>query len=121
MRYIAVILCGFSAVIFAQLDYDAGLQQGRITYYDQVTIGACDIPESARPAYTCALNEDAFQGGLACGATARLVLNDNDTIILQQGVNGYNGCFDTYAASYIIVDTLNLGSSEVLKINYLDC
>lgn len=53
-------------------------------------------------------------------STAILSAGTN-TIILQQGANGYEGCFDTYAASYTIEDSLNIGSSDVLKIEYLSC
>ena len=42
-------------------------------------------------------------------------------IVLQQGTNGYDGCFDTYAASYNIEDSLTIGSSDMLRIEHLSC
>jgi expansin len=74
-----LFLCGFSV---AQLDYNAGAKQGRITYYDQVTVGACDIPVNTRPQYTAALDQPDFQNGLACGATARLINNGKEIQVM---------------------------------------
>lgn len=70
MHKSTAFLCVLGVSAFAQLTYTTGLVQGRITYYDQTTAGACDIPVSVRPAYTAALNWSDFQSGLACGATA---------------------------------------------------
>jgi hypothetical protein len=69
---IPLILCLAGALI-AEIDYDAGVQKGRITYYAQSNIVACDIPQSEWPQFTTALSEKHFQGGLACGATVRLM------------------------------------------------
>jgi hypothetical protein len=66
------ILCAATAAS-AEIDYDAGVENGRITYYAQSNIVACDIPQSEWPQYTTALSEKHFQGGLACGATVRLM------------------------------------------------
>jgi expansin len=77
-----VFLVSLGISVFAQLDYNAGVKQGRITYYDQVTVGACDIPVSARPQYTAALDQPDFQNGLACGATARLINNGKEIQVM---------------------------------------
>ncbi|MBN1130974.1 MAG: hypothetical protein JXA71_18440 [Chitinispirillaceae bacterium] len=69
---ILCILCVCSPGI-AGIDYDAGVENGRITYYSQSPTVACDIPQSEWPQYTTALSEKHFQGGLACGATVRLM------------------------------------------------
>jgi expansin (peptidoglycan-binding protein) len=57
----------------AEISYDAGVEKGRITFYSQSPAVACDIPQSEWPQYTTALSEKHFQGGLACGATVRLM------------------------------------------------
>jgi expansin (peptidoglycan-binding protein) len=67
-----LFLCMVTA---AQINYDAGVQQGRITFYSQSATVACDIPQSEWPQYTTALDEKHFQAGLACGATVRLMNN----------------------------------------------
>jgi expansin len=54
----------------AQIDYKAGFVKGRITFYSQSPIVACDIPQSEWPQYTAALSEKQFKNGLACGTTA---------------------------------------------------
>jgi expansin (peptidoglycan-binding protein) len=69
---ITCILCAFTVGI-AEINYEAGVEQGRITFYAQSNIVACDIPQSEWPQYTTALSEKHFQGGLACGATVRLM------------------------------------------------
>jgi expansin (peptidoglycan-binding protein) len=69
---IPFILCVYVSGI-AEIDYDAGVEHGRITFYAQSNIVACDIPQSEWPQYTTALSEKHFQGGLACGATVRLI------------------------------------------------
>ena len=69
---ISFIFCLYVSGI-AEIDYDAGVEHGRITFYAQSNIVACDIPQSEWPQYTTALSEKHFQGGLACGATVRLI------------------------------------------------
>jgi hypothetical protein len=69
---ITCILCVYALGI-AEINYDAGVEHGRITFYSQSPAVACDIPESEWPQYTTALSEKHFQGGLACGATVRLM------------------------------------------------
>ena len=69
---ILFILCVITVGI-AEINYDAGVEHGRITFYAQSNFVACDIPQSEWPQYTTALSEKHFQGGLACGATVRLM------------------------------------------------
>jgi hypothetical protein len=66
-------------VAIAQIDYKAGFVKGRITFYSQSNIVACDIPQSQWPQYTTALSEKHFQNCLACGATA-LIKNGSKQI-----------------------------------------
>jgi expansin len=70
--FIPFLLCSCTLAI-ADINYDAGVEKGRITFYAQSNYVACDIPESEWPQYTTALSEKHFQGGLACGATVRLM------------------------------------------------
>lgn len=69
---IPFILFAYTSGI-AEVNYDAGVEHGRITFYAQSNFVACDIPQSEWPQYTTALSEKHFQGGLACGATVRLM------------------------------------------------
>jgi len=71
------ILC-LGAFVAAQINYTTGVEKGRITFYAQSNFVACDIPQSEWPQYTTALSEKHFQGGLACGATVRLMNNGKE-------------------------------------------
>jgi hypothetical protein len=73
MRLSIPLILFLSTAAIAQINYDTGVEKGRITYYAQSNIVACDIPQSEWPEYTTALSEKHFQGGLACGATVRLM------------------------------------------------
>jgi hypothetical protein len=75
MRIQRAIIALYPALAIAQINYDSGVQPGRITYYSQTPVVACDIPQSLWPQYTAALSEAQFQGGLACGCVARLFSN----------------------------------------------
>jgi expansin (peptidoglycan-binding protein) len=77
-----LILISISTLPLAEINYDAGEQSGRITYYEQSPTVACDIPQSEWPRCTAALNESEFQGGLACGATARLRNNGKEIEVM---------------------------------------
>jgi hypothetical protein len=81
MNKIALLVC-IASISFAEINYDAGVQSGRITYYDQSPTVACDIPTSEWPQYTSALYESGFSGGLACGATARLMNNGKEIQVM---------------------------------------
>lgn len=70
--FVSFILCAYTVGI-AQINYDTGVENGRITFYSQSATVACDIPQSEWPQYTTALSEKHFQAGLACGATVRLM------------------------------------------------
>ncbi len=50
-----------------------------------------------------------------------LIQAAENTITLQQGLNGYRGCTDTYVTSVIPDDDKSFGSSEELQIHYLSC
>jgi len=71
-----------TAVTIAEINYDAGVEHGRITWYAQSNVVACDIPMSEWPTYTAALSEAHFQRGLACGATARLIKNGKEIQVM---------------------------------------
>lgn len=73
MRPVVPLIFCLPALLFADINFDAGVENGRITYYAQSNFVACDIPMSEWPQYTTALSEKHFQGGLACGATVRLM------------------------------------------------
>jgi expansin (peptidoglycan-binding protein) len=72
MKFMSTLLFAAISLCLAEIDLDAGIGNGRITYYEQSAAVACDIPQSEWPMHTAALDEPHFQGGLACGATARL-------------------------------------------------
>jgi expansin len=82
MKKAVLFLCALNLLANAQLNYDAGVQPGRITYYTQGNNGACDIPPDARLPYTSALNQGAFQDGLACGACARVMNNGKEIQVM---------------------------------------
>jgi expansin (peptidoglycan-binding protein) len=70
------------AAMIRQIDYDAGTEPGRITYYEQSGNGACDIPQNEWPEYTAALDENHFLGGMACGATVRITNRDKAIVVM---------------------------------------
>ena len=50
-----------------------------------------------------------------------LIQAAENPVILQQGLNGYLGCTDTYVNNEIPYDDTSFGSSEELQIHYLSC
>jgi len=55
--FIPFILCAYT-IVLADINYDAGVENGRITFYSQSATVACDIPQSEWPQYTTALSEN---------------------------------------------------------------